>query len=263
MFAIDTTPGRFDLAWRMFGTPIRIKPSFWIFQLIFGWSLKDRPALLLIWVACSFFAILVHELGHVLAGRWFGFPGSIVIYGMGGGAIGEYGRATRPQRMAIAAAGPIAGLSIYAALFFLTPWFVGSVFPQIGRAWAEYVIFGFGFLVFMSLFWNLLNLPPVIPLDGGMILQAALPQRNAGQRLAYAISFATALGLVAWGILKIYRPTIPYVESLFRFLFPADMRSFLFSPDPLFSAIIFGMLAFQSFQTLMRIGPSVRRPTYE
>src|SRR5882724_3691893 len=110
----------------MFGTPVRVKIWFWLFMALFGWmmGLLDRFGwqYLLLWVACGFVSVMVHELGHIVAGRCFGFPGAIILNSFGGGAVGEYLRAERWQRIVIAASGPGAGFLFYGLVYAATPW---------------------------------------------------------------------------------------------------------------------------------------------
>src|SRR5947207_2300389 len=87
-FAIQETP--FDLKWRMFGIHVRVHPLFWVVA-----ALLSRPFLevgiphILISMACIFLSVLIHELGHVVVGRYFGSHGHIVLWAMGGLAIGS------------------------------------------------------------------------------------------------------------------------------------------------------------------------------
>src|SRR5690606_15236505 len=96
-----------DLRWRMFGIGVRVHPTFWLFSLLMGWQFMERsPWLVLIWVLATFVSILIHEMGHVIAGRIFGSPGNIVLYSFGGLAIGSYQYARAWQRIIISLAGP-------------------------------------------------------------------------------------------------------------------------------------------------------------
>ena len=85
-------PTAYDLRFRLLGVPVRIHPLFWLVACLLGgpW-LEGRwgAGYLLLWVACVFVSILVHELGHVLAGRAFGARGHILLYSFGGLAIGR------------------------------------------------------------------------------------------------------------------------------------------------------------------------------
>ncbi len=91
---LNEKPGRFDLRWRMFGTHVRVKPMFWIFMGIFGYIATGQAQkgwlMVVMFVLAGFLSVMVHEFGHITAGRIFGFPGVIVLHMMGGGsAIGE------------------------------------------------------------------------------------------------------------------------------------------------------------------------------
>ena len=73
---------------------------------------------LAIWVACVFVSILLHEFGHVWAGKAFGTDGSIVLYSFGGLAIGASDLRHRWQRVVVYLAGPGIQLALYGALWF-------------------------------------------------------------------------------------------------------------------------------------------------
>jgi Zn-dependent protease len=250
-------PTALDLHWRLFGIDFRVQPMFWIINLVFGYfyvqNLRGwddhKLAYLGIWLACAFVSILIHELGHVTAGRIFGQRSNIILHGMGGVAIGSFDRLTRWQRIVVSAAGPAAGFMLFA----LAEWGLKPLVNGFNHSWYEsrwYSVIANpinlpffhegeqiqmpGVLVVMNLFWNLFNLIPIIPLDGGMIMRecvsGAFPRH--GPRLAYGISFLVA-GLIAiYSLLRLWRP-IPYPPL-----------------DPLFTALMFGWFAFNSFSAM-------------
>ena len=77
-FAIQETP--YDLKWRMFGIHVRVHPLFWLISGILAWDYIGRfgiPAFLIA-VACIFVSILIHELGHVVMGNFFGSHGHTI-----------------------------------------------------------------------------------------------------------------------------------------------------------------------------------------
>src|SRR5438067_385273 len=103
----------------MFGIDVRVQPFFWLVALVMGWPLMhydDGMQRLLLWVAVFFVSILIHELGHVCMGRFFGTNGSILLYGLGGLAIGSSNLPQRWQRIAVYFAGPLAGFLLVAML---------------------------------------------------------------------------------------------------------------------------------------------------
>ena len=70
--------------------PVRVEPAFLLVSFLFGFRyLRDGLDIVLIWVACSFVSILVHELGHGFALRVFGQRSVIVLHGFGGVTISQ------------------------------------------------------------------------------------------------------------------------------------------------------------------------------
>lgn len=157
----------------IFGIPVRVQPFFWVTLVIIGGALDaNSPSAILrigLFTLAGFISILVHELGHALTARRFGAYSEIVLQAFGGYAAYSGVRLTRPQSFAVTAAGPaiqiLLGLSIYFALPHL---------PEVNPD-AAYFIFT---LMGISIFWAVLNLLPVLPLDGGRMLDAILgPER--------------------------------------------------------------------------------------
>src|SRR5580700_9720501 len=69
----------------LFGTRVRVKPWFWITLLLLGANRSVSGTA--IWVAVCFVSILLHEMGHVFAFRFFRRDAEVVLYGFGGLAI--------------------------------------------------------------------------------------------------------------------------------------------------------------------------------
>ena len=63
-----------DLNFQIGGIPVRVTPWFWIIAVLLGWSSSNNgnPRLLLTWVLAVFASIMIHELGHALAFRYYG-----------------------------------------------------------------------------------------------------------------------------------------------------------------------------------------------
>ena len=88
MFLVDPPPSPGDLHFRLFGFPIRITPWFWIGAVLLGIGGDSAPEAVLTWVVVVLISILVHELGHAFAIRYFGESARITLYHLGGLAIG-------------------------------------------------------------------------------------------------------------------------------------------------------------------------------
>src|SRR5262245_56126814 len=160
---IGETP--YDLRWQMFGIPVRVHPFFWIMAAIISWPWLEVAGLpfLFAGILAIFLSILWHELGHVFMGRCFGAHGELVLWAMGGLAIGASTQENRWKRIAVYAAGPGAQLLLWGALRLAVPYIP---VPENIEA-ARLLLVFLGFLLWINLAWALLNLLPIFPLDGG------------------------------------------------------------------------------------------------
>lgn len=233
---IDPGETSYDLRFVLFGTPVRVHPLFWLFTAILGWDfLEDGFVFLLIWVVVCFLSILLHEFGHIWMGKVFGSDGHVVLYSFGGLAIGANDLHNRWQRVAVSLAGPlIQVVVIYLPLYLWTETLsrddIRGFRPQVRAA-----IF---MMMFVNLYWPLFNLLPVWPLDGGMVSRevsnAVSPGR--GLRFSLGLSIAVAAFIAIHALLARGRGgfVIPYL------------------PTSTYAAILFGLLAFQSWQLLQQ-----------
>ncbi|HZI39335.1 MAG TPA: hypothetical protein VFF24_13595, partial [Acidimicrobiia bacterium] len=81
---------------------------------------------------------------------------------------------------------------------------------------------------FTTLGWSAFNLLPVVPLDGGHLLETALPGTPAArQRLAAKVS----IGIAAAGAVLAYKAGLPYA-GLLAVLFAAQNLATLRQPVP-------------------------------
>jgi Zn-dependent protease len=194
----------------MFGTPVRVHPLFWLVSLILGYdtSIQLGVGYLLAWVACVFVSILLHEFGHVWMGRLFGSQGYIVLYSFGGLAVGSNRVPYAWQRILVLLAGPGIQLLLFAFIRWKGVWLLSLAPP----AWQDALAFVLDILIWINLFWPLLNLLPIWPLDGGQIMREVcltlLPARG--------VAISLGISMVVSGVLAIHllmaangRPLIP------------------------------------------------------
>jgi Zn-dependent protease len=180
-----------SIEFRLFRIPIRIHLWFWLMAL-WLWTLQSEEgwAGLVIWVAVVFQGILMHELGHALVGRAFGRQPRIELVALGGLTWWEQRQPMSPARsLLVSAAGPAVGIFIGSlALVLMDALRVPD--PSLAR-------YAFRCLVYVNLGWGLLNLLPVLPLDGGNIVASLmeLVAPSRGRLLACYVSF-TAIGLL-------------------------------------------------------------------
>lgn len=212
----------YDLNFNLFGFPVRVHPGFLILPIVFSASVArggtfNPGVTVLIFVIIFFLSILVHELGHTIAFRIFGIPSRVVLYWMGGLAIpestwGQRSSLTHNQQIIVSAAGPLAGFVLAALLAGIIMALGGAlefawqgIFPvfrpdlsstALAGNDAMFLFFAIG--LFVNIFWGLLNLAPVLPLDGGQISNQIFQQidRRDGIRKALMLSVVTA-GMIA------------------------------------------------------------------
>ena len=204
----------YDLSFRLLNVPVRVHPLFWLVTAILGWNSGDGLMPVVLWIACVFLSILVHEFGHALTARRFGGSPSILLYGLGGLCYSGTER-TPGQRLAVILAGPGAGflLLLLTLLAFtllrgvtpaehaaLVPRFLGIRTDDLlalsgQRKFGGPVAFEiYVNLVWINLFWTLINLLPIWPLDGGQATQVVMTRLDPrhGVRRSHIVSFATA-----------------------------------------------------------------------
>jgi len=158
---MNTTAG-----WRfqVLNFPVRVHFSFFLVAVLFGLSLGNL-ILLAIWVAIVFFSILIHELGHAVVGEYYGRSPQIELYAMGGLTIPtRYSLLTYPKEIFISFAGPLAGFLLGGIIYGLL-----QVLPPITNPYASFV---FSTLLWVNIGWGIINLIPILPLDGGHIMRS-------------------------------------------------------------------------------------------
>jgi stage IV sporulation protein FB len=232
-------PGQtnFDLRFRLFGTPVRVHPLFWLFSAILGWdfvTILGFPYLLL-WVATCFVSVLLHEFGHVWMGKAFGARAShIVLYSFGGLAVGSNDLWNRWHRVAVSLAGPGIQLALYGVLKLVLWW----VAPEQLARLPFWGMIGLIMLIDINLNWALFNLLPVWPLDGGMVSREVCTWRSpqGGLRFSLGLSIAVAGFIAVHALIARARPD----------------QAFPYLPTGTWVAILFGVLAIQSWQLLQQ-----------
>jgi stage IV sporulation protein FB len=204
----------FDLRFRLFGTSVRISPWFWVVAIFFYWdTIHDGPEYLLIAILCVLFSLTLHEFGHIWMGRLFGSHGYIVLQGMCGLAAGASSLHNRWKRIAVYLAGPGIQFVFWGALYSLKTY----VLPPIQ---SDHLRATMGFLLMFNLWWPIINLLPVWPLDGGQVSRELFKwvSSNNGVRYSLALSLVTAALVTINAISShIGGPRIPYMPVGDRF----------------------------------------------
>lgn len=192
---------------RLAGIPVRVEP---LFFLIIGFLGMGQPggAYIASWMVIATVSILLHEMGHAVAFRAFGLQPSVSLYGLGGltsAAVppnGDKDAFTPSRRIISSLAGPLSALIILGIPAYViatangyNPWsfFTGyrSLRPPPG---AEIVL---GQLVWINVGWSLLNLLPILPLDGGNVMLSVveLTVKKNARRITNVVSIAIGIGI--------------------------------------------------------------------
>ena len=237
-------PTPYDLRFSVAGIPVRVHPLFWLIALLLG-SAGDL-LLIPIWILVLFVSILVHELGHAFAFRRFGQRSQIVLHFAGGLTIPEsisWGRGLASvalstwQEIFVSIAGPGAGFLLAGLVILiisltggsvLTTWLFGfiplpinAVLPVGGRYLGALATL----LLWVNIFWGVINLMPVQPLDGGNVARNLFVHYDPwdGLRKSLWLSVITGALLALIG---------------------------LFAFRSIYMALLFGLLAYQSYQSV-------------
>ena len=181
------------IRFRLFGIPVSIHPSLWLTLAAVGLLSVSGVSLLpgvLLFAIAGFLCLFVHEMGHALISRALGGGEPAVYLGwLGGGCSNERAVLTRWRGVAMTVAGPAASLLLALLSYLLLSAYVhgfdhGAILSLnflVGLMPSEYVslypsmgLAVFKFLIQISVWWSLLNLLPIFPLDGGLIMHGLM-----------------------------------------------------------------------------------------
>ncbi|HEY6532247.1 MAG TPA: site-2 protease family protein [Acidimicrobiales bacterium] len=173
------------------GIPVRIEPTFLLVIVLLG--LPQAPLHLLSWVVIATVSVLLHELGHAVAFRAFGIRPSILLHGFGGLTSGS-GELTAGQRIVVSLAGPLSAMVLFGVPAVLL-WWTGAVPDGDASTILRQVIW-------INIGWSLVNLLPVLPLDGGQVFLdvCEMVTGGRGRRAAEVVSVVVAGALGLWAL---------------------------------------------------------------
>ena len=143
--------------------PIIIHPFFWVTAALLGWLNSGTLFGLFIWMGIIFFSILFHELGHAVTALFFRQKTSIQLVAFGGLTSYDGPKLSFWQQFIIVFNGPLFGFFIFLGATFLLHYPFSPLWMTILKMTQV-----------ANLFWSVVNLFPVLPLDGGQLLRIAL-----------------------------------------------------------------------------------------
>lgn len=143
--------------------PISIHPFFWVFAALIGWLSSGTLIGSLVWVGIIVISVLIHEFGHALTAIVFKQKTRIQLVAMGGLTSFEGPKLKFWQQFIITLNGPLFGFLLFLLATFLLHFGWPPLFLKILKA-----------TQIANLFWTVVNLLPVLPLDGGQLLRIVL-----------------------------------------------------------------------------------------
>ena len=185
------------IRFHIFGIPVTVQPFFWITMALIGGALwvdsKEAMIGLMFFIAAGFVSIMVHELGHALLAVKFGARTEIVLQAFGGYAAYSGVRMTRGQSAIITAGGPVLQMVLGGLGIMILRSVPGM--PENAQLFLTW-------LVIISFVWAILNLLPVLPLDGGRLVEAAMGPSRMRVTLMISMVTAVTIALLGWMFLK-------------------------------------------------------------
>lgn len=216
---------------RFGGIPVRL--SIWALLLVGWFALRSDPISGVFLALGVLTSVLIHEYGHALVARHYKLSPSIRLHALGG-ATAHAPAQTDGQDALILVAG--ATLQLIASAVFAAIWFALGAFAPAVAVHPYLASFGSAFL-FVGVFWAVVNLLPLWPLDGGKLYRLGLLRLlNVKPAMADKVTHWTAIVGMALLILA------------FWLLFAGGGGVFIV-------LLLFGFLIFQNVQAL-RAGAS-------
>jgi Zn-dependent protease len=207
---------------RLLGVPVRVDPSIIFVLLILASTAHTTMAALLAFLVGGAIALVAHELGHAVVARALGATDvTITLHSFGGLTSYRLPVVTRPRMSAIAAAGPAVGLGLGVLVWLAEQAAAPADFSEGARIYEQ--------LLFVTVGWSVINLLPVVPLDGGRLLEQILPgSAETRARLAGLISTVVGGALAVW----FWRAGYAFGALMFALLAGYALMSTLRGNDP-------------------------------
>ncbi|RIK78999.1 MAG: hypothetical protein DCC67_11015 [Planctomycetota bacterium] len=156
-----------------------------LFAVSILWMIGSASTLAFAFLGLLIAVLLLHEAGHYLGMRLFGYRDVRMFFipFFGAAVAGEQHAAPAWQQATVLLLGPLPGIALGAA--------IGVARPE---GWT-------GLAAYLLLLVNGLNLLPFVPLDGGKLLQLLVFARHPSCELVFLL--VSGLGLIAVGWMEV------------------------------------------------------------
>lgn len=222
---------------RLAGIPVQVHFSHLLISTLLAWSFANserNPAewpgtiltvahhpergttlvlVMLVWGAIISLSVLVHELGHAAAARAWGWRPAVQLLGLGGRTMPNApGEIAWHREVLFTLAGPAAGLSLG-----IVAGAVGWGLESLGGV-PRLLLYALKGAFLANLFWALVNLLPVEPLDGGHIARVVLMRLFGRNGFLYAQLVTLTFAAVGLGVsLLLKAPILGLLFGLWGF----------------------------------------------
>ena len=175
--------------------PIQIHPLFVVLAFMIGWLNSGTVVGTCLWALVIFFSVLIHELGHAIAGLAFNQNPAITLFGMGGYTERRHPTKLKPwKEFLLVFCGPLFGF-ILAILASISLNFVP---PKM-----ELLHYTLTVTYLVNLFWTILNLFPIHPMDGGKISLIILEHFFGIRGIKISLAISLIVGVI-FGLLFLF-----------------------------------------------------------
>lgn len=190
--------------------PIIIHPAFWVVAALIGFFNSFSFTGTLMWMVVILVSVIIHELGHALTAVFFGLNPRIELVALGGLTYHKGEKLPFWKQFFIVLNGPGFGFLLFLLAFFLLQF----SFAAKGTIAGDLIYFFY----WANLLWTILNLVPVMPLDGGQLLRIVLEGMFGFKGFKYSLIIGTAIaGLLSLGFFLMQNFLIGAIFFLFAF----------------------------------------------
>lgn len=200
--------------------PIHIFPFFWFLILMIGWLNSASILGTVIWSLVVLVSVLIHEYGHALTALMFGQKAEINLVGLGGLTKREGAKLARWKEFIIVFNGPLAGFITFILAYKL----LGLVEER-----KSVLLYALEVAINVNFFWSLLNLLPVLPLDGGhllrLLLEGVFGLRGLKAAFLISITLAALVGLYFFLIQQVLMGALFFMLAFESYRGWADVKA--------------------------------------
>ena len=203
----------------LFGVHVKIHPTIWASLAVMAFLLTGEEqglAGMSLFVVAAFLCLFAHEMGHALLGRWLGGGRPVIELEWLGGICSN--NVTRLNRMGViltTAAGPLTSLALIIpvmASLLMTGCSFSLAWQQMLNmivyarpealldVYPPMMILFISQVVQVSVWWSVLNLLPIFPLDGGIIMSNLMHRPRRMHLMSMIVAGLLALASFATGL---------------------------------------------------------------